>query len=462
MSANPLFLVAMENWGLVTYRDTALLFDPKTSTAYNKQRVATVVAHELAHQWFGNLVTMNWWTDLWLNEGTINVGDLSMALISLSLLGFAEFMEYKAVASVETKWDMLSQFIPLDLVRCLHADESYYTHKIAIPVQNPTEISSIFDDISYGKGSSILRMLESWMDDKYGEGTFFAKLHNYLEEHKYENAETSMLWDALKMPDQDVGSFMSTWTDQPGFPFLTFGDITSSSFSVFQERFLFASLVKLPDTNGTSTINVKQQAWAVPITFSVYSNHSGVPLPLLKGFSELTSLGKVEIGLEKTIPEDSILVANYLQTGVYRTLYDEKTYRYLTEWLANDGELFPAVERGGFISDVFSMTFAGHLKDPTIALDLCKLLARETNVLVWNTALKDLESLKNIFALDPLYGKIVEFQTSLEEAVIQSVGWAEGIADSQDQVHGRALLRGSLLSEAIRNNHEQTGMPCQS
>lgn len=130
---------AMENWGLVTFRDTALLFDPKTSTAGGKERVAEVVAHELAHQWFGNLVTMKWWNDLWLNEG------------------FAEFMEYKAVNSFEPTWKMLETFIPNDLVRALHADESAFTHSIALPVQDPNEISNIFDDISYGKGSSVIR-----------------------------------------------------------------------------------------------------------------------------------------------------------------------------------------------------------------------------------------------------------------------------------------------------------------
>lgn len=429
---------AMENWGLVTYRDTALLFDPKSSTAANKQRVATVVGHELAHQWFGNLVTMKWWTDLWLNEG------------------FAEFMEYKAVNSVEPKWDMLAQFIPLDLVRCLHADESYYTHKIAIPVSNPSEISSIFDDISYGKGSSILRMLESWMDEKYGNGTFFNKLHGYLNEHKYGNAETKMLWDSLEMPGQNIAEIMATWTDQPGFPFLTFERITSDSFTVTQERFIFANLVEdLPETNDTIQFNLNQQMWSVPITYSLYSNSSGSPKEILRGFAELSTLGAVEITFNETVPEGSVLLANYLQNGVYRSLYDERTYRYLIDWLRKDLDLFPAVERGGFISDVFSMTFAGHLKDPTIALDLSTVLGAETNVLVWNTALKDLESLKNVFALDPLYGKIVEFQTSLEESVLESIGWTES-SPSSEYAHGRALLRGALLSEAVRNNHYQT------
>ncbi|KAJ3061776.1 hypothetical protein HK102_008995, partial [Quaeritorhiza haematococci] len=129
---------AMENWGLITYRDTALLYDSTLSSAVNKQRVATVIAHELAHQWFGNLVTMAWWNDLWLNEG------------------FAEFMEYKGTNAAEPSWQMPAQFIYMDLLSATFSDASVFTHPIAADVHNPNEIDEIFDDISYAKGSSVL------------------------------------------------------------------------------------------------------------------------------------------------------------------------------------------------------------------------------------------------------------------------------------------------------------------
>ena len=128
----------MENWGLVTYRDTALLYDPAKSSAWNKQRVAEVIAHELAHQWFGNLVTMEWWSDLWLNEG------------------FAEFMEYKGTQAAEPDWYMSEQFVFAELSRAMRADQSAFTHSIATNVTDPTEIQELFDDISYGKGAAIL------------------------------------------------------------------------------------------------------------------------------------------------------------------------------------------------------------------------------------------------------------------------------------------------------------------
>jgi aminopeptidase N len=440
------------NPSLVTYRDTALLYDPETSAASNKDRVASVVAHELAHQWFGNLVTMKWWSDLWLNEGGLSI-----------MLGFATFMQYKAVDYAEPTWNYPLRFISDDLVRALHADESYYTHQIAIPgkfcitllVHNPAEISSIFDDISYGKGSSILRMLEAWMNEKYGPREFFDRLHVYLTTHAYGNAETSELWDALKTPGQDVGKFMKTWTDQPGFPFLTFDELTTDSVSVQQERFIFASLIGRPEKLHCHDIDVSKQVWSVPLSYAVYSNSTGTPTRISRGFTEISELGKLQIKFESPLPSDSILLANFLQTGVYRSLYEEKTYWYLIDWLKNDLEFLPAVERGGLISDVFSMTFSGMLHDPTIAFELLQLLRKDTDILVWETALKDVESLKNIFALHPSYGAIVAFETKLVENVIKSIGWKETNTAAKD-VHGRALLRGRLLSEAVRNNHPAT------
>jgi aminopeptidase N len=134
---------AMENWGLVTYRDVSLLVNATTSSASERQVVASVVAHELAHQFFGNYVTMDWWSDLWLNEG------------------FAEHMEYWAVHAFRPQWGMMEQFYVKEDVRAMGADASIHTHPIAVAVQNPDEIADIFDDVSYGKGSACLRCVFS-------------------------------------------------------------------------------------------------------------------------------------------------------------------------------------------------------------------------------------------------------------------------------------------------------------
>ena len=130
---------AMEHWGLITYRETNLLFDKMESSSYNQQRVATVVSHELAHQWFGNLVTLSWWDDLWLNEG------------------FASYIEYKGVANYHPDWKLEDQFLNLDLHPVMELDSTLNSHPIIQPVNHPDQITEIFDKISYSKGASVLR-----------------------------------------------------------------------------------------------------------------------------------------------------------------------------------------------------------------------------------------------------------------------------------------------------------------
>ena len=139
---------AMEHWGLITYREANLLYDSRESSAANQQRVATVVSHELAHQWFGNLVTLRWWDDLWLNEG------------------FASYMEYKGVSNYHPDWEMEAQFLTSDLHRVLDLDATVNSHPIVQPVTHPDQITEIFDTISYAKGASVLRMLEQFMGEE--------------------------------------------------------------------------------------------------------------------------------------------------------------------------------------------------------------------------------------------------------------------------------------------------------
>ena len=165
---------AMENWGAVTYRETAILVDPEESSAGTRQRVAIVVAHELAHQWFGNLVTMEWWTHLWLNEG------------------FASWIEFLAVDHLFPEWDMWTQFVYTDFGRALSLDGLKSSHPIEVEVRDPKQISEIFDGISYSKGASVIRMLRAYI----GAEPFRRGLQRYLGRHQYANATTEDLWQA--------------------------------------------------------------------------------------------------------------------------------------------------------------------------------------------------------------------------------------------------------------------------
>uniref|UniRef100_A0A673B8Z4 Aminopeptidase n=1 Tax=Sphaeramia orbicularis TaxID=375764 RepID=A0A673B8Z4_9TELE len=166
---------AMENWGLITYRETNLLYDQLQSSSYNKQRVASVIAHELVHQWFGNIVTMDWWDDLWLNEG------------------FASFFEYVGVERAEPDWSMRDIMLISDVLPVMVNDALLSSHPIIVNVSTPAEITSVFDAISYSKGASILRMLEDWMGkDQFKEGC-----RKYLKDYYFKNAKTSNFWASL-------------------------------------------------------------------------------------------------------------------------------------------------------------------------------------------------------------------------------------------------------------------------
>jgi glutamyl aminopeptidase len=179
-----------------------LLFDERESSSANQQRVAAVVSHELAHQWFGNLVTLSWWDDLWLNEG------------------FASYMKYKGVANYHNDWDMESQFLTSDLHPVMDLDATINSHPIVQPVNHPDQITEIFDSISYSKGASVLRMLESFM----GPEEFRIGIKRFLEKYKYDNAVTADLWldlEAVSSKQLNITRIMDTWTRQMGYPVLT-------------------------------------------------------------------------------------------------------------------------------------------------------------------------------------------------------------------------------------------------
>lgn len=346
----------------------------------------------------------------------------------------------------EPEWKMLDQFIPNDLVRALNADESLYTHMIAVDVLDPASISTLFDDISYGKGSSIIRMLEAWYDIKYGPTVFFEKLSQYLVKFSYSNARTADLWNALSVNGEDVGKFMGTWTDQPGFPYLRFEESTSTGVVVGQSRFTF-------DSVSVANTLENRQVWAIPLSFKVFSNVTGVPELMTKGFKEVNKLGSTEVEYDIEVDSTAILLANTAQTGVYRSLYPHRTYLTLIDWLNVDIDFLSSVERGALISDVFSMTFSGRLEDPKIALELLSLLKKETSILAWQSGLADIERLKDVFALNQAYGPVLKFTNSIMEGIIDSLGWIE---TTKRDIHLRGLLRGRILSEAIRNNHLAT------
>ena len=207
---------AMENWGLITYREVLLLADPKRTGISGKHSIATVVSHELAHQWFGNLVTMKWWNDLWLNES------------------FADFVEHIAVDHIHPEWDTWLDFTLSRGIAALRRDAIDGVQSVKVEINHPDEISTIFDPaIVYGKGARLMKMLRSYI----GDDAFRKGLKNYFTTFAYQNTEGSDLWQCLsEASGKDVGEFMNTWLLQPGYPLL---DVKPESIS--QQQFFIGN-----------------------------------------------------------------------------------------------------------------------------------------------------------------------------------------------------------------------------
>ncbi|MFH0897171.1 MAG: M1 family metallopeptidase [Candidatus Bathyarchaeota archaeon] len=224
---------AMENWGAITYRENALLID-EDSSFKTKKRVAEIVAHELAHQWFGNLVTMKWWNDLWLNES------------------FATFMGYKTLDTIYPQWKVWQYFLSSETSSALSRDSLKSTHPIEVAIKTPTEIEEIFDEISYSKGAIILRMIEAYVgDENFREG-----VKGYLTKYRFSNATGRDFWSSLEEASgKQIKKIANDWVSKPGYPLITVM-IIGEKLMLRQERFLLS---------GAS----EKDVWPLPVTMRI-------------------------------------------------------------------------------------------------------------------------------------------------------------------------------------------------
>ncbi|MGC2626558.1 MAG: M1 family aminopeptidase, partial [Candidatus Udaeobacter sp.] len=288
---------AMENWGGITYYESRLLFDPKSSSGETKQNIYEVLAHEMAHMWFGDLVTMAWWDNLWLNEG------------------FASWMGSKCTAHFNPQWEVwLARVLPRDPTRrigiskeaAMEGDARSTTHPIQQRIATEAEANSAFDDITYKKGQSFLRMLESFL----GEDVFRDGIRRYIAAHKYSNTTTADLWNALsEASNKSVGEIAAGWTEQPGFPVLTVKREADGKLGLTQERF---------------TVNFKNAPpllWQIPLTYSVV------------GEAPATLLMTDKTATLENIPADHALKLNLNGAGNYRVEYNDRSWELLLKAL---------------------------------------------------------------------------------------------------------------------------------
>ena len=390
---------AMENWGLVTYRETCLLVDPHNTSAVVKQWVALIVGHELAHQWFGNLVTMEWWTHLWLNEG------------------YASFVEFLCVDLLFPEYDIWTQFVTDTYIKALELDALKNSHAIEVPVGHPSEIDEIFDDISYNKGASVIRMLHSYI----GDNDFRKGMNFYLEKHSFSNAQTEDLWYALeKASEKPIHYVMSTWTKQQGFPLLKVSEKLNNTnnriLSFSQERFL-----------ADGSVDNENNLWVIPIAVSSSEN----PKLIIKNDIIETKTKDVEF---EDLPKSSWLKVNPGTIGVYRTLYsNELLERFMP---AIQDQSLPPLDRLGLLDDLFALSQAGHISTGQVlkVLDSFKF---ETNYTVWSSIVNCLSKIGILVSHLGIHSKYKEFGRSLLRNIYSSLGWDKKANES----HLDTLLR---------------------
>ncbi|EPS37099.1 hypothetical protein H072_9309 [Dactylellina haptotyla CBS 200.50] len=388
---------AMENWGLVTYRLVDLLFDETTSGASTKQRVAEVVQHELAHQWFGNLVTMDFWDGLWLNEG------------------FATWMSWYSCNVFYPEWKVWESYVADNLQSALSLDSLRSSHPIEVPVKKISEINQIFDAISYSKGSCVLRMVSQYI----GEETFMKGIRAYLKRHAYKNTVTKDLWDALsEASGKDISGMMDVWTRQIGHPVVSITE-TENGIKVKQNRFL-----------RTADVKPHEDEVHYPIVLGLRTK-GGIDEDIL-----LTEREK-EISVDKEFYK-----VNANHSGIYRTLYPADRLEKLGQ-AAKQG-LLTVEDRTGMVADAGALVASGHQKTSGF-LSLIKGFTEEDEYVVWSEILNRVGSIRGawVFEDQAIKDGLKAFNKDIISGIAHKLGWEFKSGDSHILQQFKALAFGS-------------------
>ena len=379
---------AMENWGAITFRETILLYDPKTSSTRTKQYIAEVISHEIAHQWFGNLVTMKWWNDLWLNES------------------FATFMATKIVDRFYPEWDYWDQFLDDAMNTAMSLDSLKTSHPIDVNVNHPSEIREIFDSISYDKGGCILRMLEHFV----GEKNFQKGLQKYLTKHQYDNAQGSDLWNAIgQVSKQPIDKMMKTWINQVGFPLLEVKRNTST-LTLKQSRFLLEG-----DKNPS------KKTWSIPLVIEEGNQR----------MKKLMTKKSEKIHLKN---KDRNFIINSGRTGFYRIQYDKETLENLS--LLIEEKILDHVDRWSLQNDYFAQAVSGK-KNIQEYLDFTSAYYDEDNYISSLSLAHNLYSLYILARKEKFSDELRQYAINFLGITFDRLGWDK----KKNEPHTDSLLR---------------------
>lgn len=387
---------AMENWGGIVYSDAALLFDPKTSPESTRRDSFGINAHEVAHQWFGNLVTMAWWDNLWLNEG------------------FASWMATKATDHFYPEWRaQLEALAAREGVMNLDARKT--THAIQTPVETEEQAAGAFDNITYIKGQAFLRMLEAYL----GEDTFRQGMRDYMARHQYSNTTTADLWAALERASgKPVAKLAGDWTTQPGFPVLGVSQACADGkrkVTLTQEQF------RLDEPASESRL------WHVPVQLGTVGGKTSYAL-------------LSERSVTVTLPGcQGALVVDPHSVGYYRVQYDASSFNALAGQVAR----LPDSARLKLLTDSWAMVQGGRAQLDAY-FKLLESFRNEPRVAIWRVILSNLSTLDSLARDQPERVLIQRFVSTLAAPRLDKLGWDHKSADTPEERELRAMLAGAL------------------
>ncbi len=384
---------AMENWGLITYRERVLLAYPGESSQSIKETIATVVAHETSHQWFGNLVTMRWWNDLWLNES------------------FANMMEYACVDALYPDWNIWDTFTSAEGLSALRRDATPGVQSVHVDVTHPDEISTLFDpSIVYAKGGRLLYMLKNYI----GDDAFRSGLSSYFQKHAYKNTEGSDLWAALsEASGKDVASFMNPWLQRPGFPVVS---VTQSGSVVELHQEHFSDNPQKAD---------KDRLWPVPL----FSNSKELPEIL-----EDTS-GKITVSSSELVRINSEAKGHYILH--YTTDWQkEQIAEQITSGNLTSGERLMTLNDSSMLARAGYQSYGN-------TLELMGAYTNESSDPVWDIMSMIIGESRRFIDLDPALEQVIkDYVKKLIIVQHQRLGWEDKPGDSPADQKLRATLIG--------------------
>ncbi|XP_048768229.2 aminopeptidase N-like [Ostrea edulis] len=410
---------AMENWGLITYRTQYMLYDPNVTTAGIYRFVAVIVAHELAHMWFGNLISPQWWDDLWLNEG------------------FASFFEYIGVNFTRPEWNILDAFAIENMHPAFGVD-SYPTSRpiFASSVNSPADIDRLFDTITYQKGASVIRMMWHFL----GPETLRKGLSKYIKRKEYGNVRHQELWQALTEQAGgdgktiDVQDIMDTWILQQNYPVVKV-TFTNSNIRVEQSRFVLGNA----SDGYPSQFNFR---WTIPFTFTSsqdpsYDNNTIYWLNKTDAAASFDWSNSINTNTGEWV------LANVQQFGYYRVNYEEGNWNALISQLKNDYMIIHPSNRAQIITDLMALVSLGEMSI-SLALSSLDYLNQETEYVPWYAALGEIGYIRNMLLTKPIFGKFETYMRSKLDIIFGKIGFY----GAEDESMNDRLLRSYIVGGA--------------